>query len=430
MLPTSLFILPDGHTDRCPSQRKLILSYWVGSLDRPPTDVHACDSIRICFETASYAAEVSPVFPILAGDMSASWACLACVFGWNLNYRYSELRGFVGECVAEEPVGYAIRLSSALAAHLAFLSPELVETLDSNRRIVLASETGQLFSEQPSLCSDIVSLRAAEPLQLQSCSASMSVTVSILLEFGSTVLEADLSQRDVSSKIELLQNPAFSTHHGNSNAVAVLVDPENILGCVWSRGLLLKHNEKTVAAGHQDARDSPTVCLMFLYSAVGSILTYGQPEPVMVSSDAEDGVTSACRFETEKPFVEPHRWMVDVAAYPAPLPSVALRFLNQLTGYACSPVLLIDEMMENRIGSRGCGVNGLETFGGNCLESYACFVEFPLLSTGQRQNVELKRLLRRCLPGRKMLPQLFNSESGVKVFRNSSPCLKAGISLR
>jgi len=33
VLPTGLFILPDGQADRCPSRKILIPHYWVGSLD-------------------------------------------------------------------------------------------------------------------------------------------------------------------------------------------------------------------------------------------------------------------------------------------------------------------------------------------------------------------------------------------------------------
>ncbi len=41
-MPTGLFILPDGHADRYPGRKILILHYRVGSLGRLPTDVHAC----------------------------------------------------------------------------------------------------------------------------------------------------------------------------------------------------------------------------------------------------------------------------------------------------------------------------------------------------------------------------------------------------
>jgi len=119
------------------------------------TDVDACDTIRVRLEAASYAAEVSPVPPILAEDASASGACLTRVFGWN---GYAELRGFVCECVAEESVGYPVRLSSTLPTQLTFPSPEFVEPLDSNGYLMLCCEVGQLFGEQPSVCTNIPSL--------------------------------------------------------------------------------------------------------------------------------------------------------------------------------------------------------------------------------------------------------------------------------
>jgi hypothetical protein len=144
MLPTpGLFILSDGHADGCPSRKNLTLRYWVGSdLDRLPTDVDACDTVRVRFEAATYTTEISPVLPVATVDVAAVWACLARVLGWNLNQRYSELQGFVCECVAEESVGYAICLSSTLATQLSFPSLELVELLDSKGCLVSCCEVG------------------------------------------------------------------------------------------------------------------------------------------------------------------------------------------------------------------------------------------------------------------------------------------------
>jgi len=139
-LPTCLFILPDGHADGCPSRKNLTHRYWVGSdLDRLPTDVHACDTVRIRFEAASYTFEVSPVPAVLAADVSASWTCLARVLGWNLNYWNSKLNGFAGDRVTEEPVGYPIRLPSTLAVQLSLASSELVESLDGDGCVMLPS---------------------------------------------------------------------------------------------------------------------------------------------------------------------------------------------------------------------------------------------------------------------------------------------------
>ena len=116
----------------------------------------------------------------------------------------------MGERVTEETVGYTIRLSSTLTAHLAFQSSKLVEAFDGDGCVVLFGEIGQLFGEEPSVCANVASLSSTEPLEFESCFASMPVLVSVLLQFGAAVLVSDLSQRDISSKVELLQNPASS----------------------------------------------------------------------------------------------------------------------------------------------------------------------------------------------------------------------------
>jgi len=69
MLPTCLFILHVEPADGGSSRKNLTFSYWVGGLGRLPTDVHACDTIRICFEAAPYTAEVPPVPAVLAGGV-------------------------------------------------------------------------------------------------------------------------------------------------------------------------------------------------------------------------------------------------------------------------------------------------------------------------------------------------------------------------
>lgn len=107
-----------------------------------------------------------------------------------------------------------------------------------------------------------------------------------------------------------------------------------------------------------------------------------------------------------------------------------MSFFDQLAGYAVHPVLRVGEMVELRVGSRIRGVDGSEAFSGNCLESRVRFMKLSLLNASQRQKVELKRLLRRYPPKRKVLSELFYWERYAKAFRNSSPCLKAGVSLR
>ena len=181
---------------------------------------------------------------------------------------------------------------------------------------------------------------------------------------------------------------------------------------------------------HQDASSFPTIGHMLLESSVGSVLTYWQPNPFAASSNTENRVPSICCFEAEKPFVKPNRWIVDALTYPAPFPSVPLSFLNQLASDAGQPVYCVGEMVQLRIGSRFGGFDGFKSVGGDCMECGVCVRKLVDLAFRQWQNVELQRLLRRYLPTGKTFSQPFNVESRGKVLRNSSPCLKAGVSLR
>lgn len=348
-MPTCLFILPDGHADRCPSRKSLIPSYWVGSdLDRLSTDVHACNTIRVRLEAAAYTTEVSPVSPILAGDVSASWACLARVFGWDLQYAYAELHGLVCQCLAEEGVGYPVRLPSTLATQLPFPSSELVEPLDSDRCVMLRSEVCQLFGEEPSVGADVVALSSTQLPQLQSCLASMPSLVSVFLQHASAVFVSDLPQRDVASKVELPQNPASPlVHHGDSNAIGVLVYADHVLRDLWSWRRLLEQHEETVAARHQNACGNPTISHVCLQADVCAVSSDWKPEAFMVPSHAEDGVPALGGLPAEEPFVKSCCWMLDLRGDLSSLPSVALGFLDELAGYAVGhgPILRVDEVV-------------------------------------------------------------------------------------
>ena len=313
MLPTCLFILHVEPADGSSSRKNLIPSYWVGSLDRLPTDVHACNPVRIRFEAASHAPEVSPVPAVLAADVSASWAGLTRVLGWNLNQRYSELQGFVAERMPEEAVGYTIRLSSALTAHFAFQSSKLVEAFDGDCCVVLFGEVGQLFGEEPSVCANVASLSSTEPLEFESCFASMPVLVSVLLQFRSTVFVSDLSQRDRSPKVELLQNPASPlVHHGYSNAIGVLVYADHILRDLWSWRSLLEQHEETVAPGHQNTCGVPTICYVRLEAKVCAILLRWKAEAFMVATYRQDWMPMLGGLPREEAFIESYCWSVNL----------------------------------------------------------------------------------------------------------------------
>jgi hypothetical protein len=360
-------------------------------LDRLPTDVHACDTIRIRLEAALSAMEVSPVPPIAPGNVSTSGACLACVLGWNLKQRYSDLAGFVGERVTEEAVGYPVGLSSALTSHLPFPSPESVEALDGDCCVLCSSETGQLFGEEPSARADVVALSSAEAPQLQSRFASVSFLVSVFLQYGSAVLVSDLPQRDIASKVELLQNPASPlVHHGDSNAIGVLVDADHILCDSWRWRILLEQHQETVATGHQDACGSPTITYMFQESVVGSITQDRQTEAFMVSPYTQNGVSTRCTPPREEAFVESYRWPLNPICDLASLPSIPLRFLNQLARYLHASVVLIDRMVQGRVRLRFRGPYRLKRRGRGFLEGEVGFMELSLFSIGQRCKVELQ----------------------------------------
>jgi hypothetical protein len=170
----------------------------------------------------------------------------------------------------------------------------------------------------------------------------MPVLVSALLQCGSAVLVSDLSQRDVASKVELLQNPArCPTHHGYSNAVAVLVHSDHVLRDLWGqRRLLLDEHEETVATGHQDACGDPTITDMFQKAPVGSIPLDWESETFTVAADAENRVSASCTAPREETLVEAYRRLQNRVSDLASLPSVPLRFLDQLTRYYFPLVLL------------------------------------------------------------------------------------------
>jgi hypothetical protein len=399
MLPTNLFILPGGHADRRPSRKSLTHRYWVGSdLDRLPTDVHACDTVRVCFEAASDAAEVSPVPAVLARDVSASWTCLACVPRRHFGDRYAELGGFVCECVAEESVGYAICLSSTLAAQLPFPSPELVESLDSNGCLMLCCEVGQLFGEEPGVRADVVALSSTELPEFQSCFTSVSFLISVFLQYGSAVLVSDLPQRDVASEVELLQNPAAPPiHQGGSNAIGVLVYADHILRDLQGRWRLLQQHEEPVATRHQDACSNPTVCQVHLQANVCAVSLDWKPEAFMVRSDAEDRVPVFGRLPAEEPFVKSYCWMFDLRSDLASLPSVPLGFLDELAGYVVGPILRVEEVVELSVGIGLLAFDRIKCSRCKSLEDAVRVLESAVFAVCEWQKVKWQCLLRRYL---------------------------------
>jgi hypothetical protein len=166
----------------------------------------------------------------------------------------------------------------------------------------------------------------------------MPLLVSVLLQYGTAVLVPYLSQRDVASKVELPQNPAIPlVHHGDSNAIGVLIYADHILRDSWNWWILLEQHEETVATGHQDACGNPTVLQMFLQASVCTVSLDWKPEAFMVGSEAQDGVSTFGYLPTEEAFVKSYRWLLDRVGDFASLPSVPLSFLDELAGYAMGP---------------------------------------------------------------------------------------------
>ena len=331
--------------------------------------------------------------------MSASGACLTRVSCGDFRDGYAVLRGLVGECVAEESVGYPVRPSSTLTAHLSCPSAEFVEPLDGDACLILLGQVRQLFGEQPSVCADIVALPSAQSAEFESCFASMPVLVSVLLQFGAAVLVVDLPQRDIASKVELPQNPASPLlHHGDSNAIGVLIYAEHVLRDSWSWWILLEQHEETVATGHQDACGNPTITDMFEKAPVGSISLDGQAETFTVAAHTQNGVSTSCTAPREETLVEAYRRLHNPVGDLASLPSVPLRLLDQLARYLSPPIVSVDCVVQRRVRPWLRCLYLLECGGRDVLEAYVGFLELTPFCICQRCKVELQHLLRRYLP--------------------------------
>jgi hypothetical protein len=86
--------------------------------------------------------------------------------------------------------------------------------------------------------------------------------------------------------------------------------------------------------------------------------------------------------------------------------------------------------VELSVDSRPGGIGGFKSVGGDCVEWEVCVRKMVDLPFRLWQNVELHRPFRGYLPTGEVFSQRFNGESCGKVLLNSSPCLKAGVSLR
>jgi hypothetical protein len=319
--------------------------------------------------------------------------------------------------VAEESVGYSIRFSSALATHLSSSLSELVEPFDGDACIVLASKFGELLCEKPSVCANVASLSSTEPLEFESCFSTVSVLVSVFLQFGAAVFVVDLSQRDRSSKVELPQNPASPlVHHGDSNAIGVLVYADHILRDSWCWRSLLEQDEETVATGHQDTCGVPTICHVSLETKVCAILCCGKAEAFVVAAYRQDWMPMLRGLQREEAFIESYCWPLNLVCDLAPLPSVPLSLLDQLARYLSAPVLCVGNMVQCGVCAWLGDLNRLKCGGCSLLEGCIGLMELSLFNIGQWLKVELQYLLRRYLPIQKISSRSFKLETWLKLF--------------
>jgi hypothetical protein len=133
----------------------------------------------------------------------------------------------------------------------------------------------------------------------------------------------------------------------------------------------------------------------------------------------------------EEALIEADRWLLNRVGDFSSLPSVPLGFFDKLASYSRALVHCVGCFVKfTACPNRLIGQNHAEASGSDFLESRVGFMQLLLLESRQWHKVQRKRLLHRYLPNREMLSRLVEVESSAKVFRNSSPCLKAGVSLR
>jgi hypothetical protein len=91
--------------------------------------------------------ELSPLFTVASGNVSASRAGLAGIFGLDFNECYPEQFAFVAERMPEEAVGYPVDLASALTAELASSPFQVAQMFYSDLCIVSLGEFRDCFGE-------------------------------------------------------------------------------------------------------------------------------------------------------------------------------------------------------------------------------------------------------------------------------------------
>jgi len=134
---------------------------------------------------------------------------------------------------------------------------------------------------------------------------------------------------------------------------------------------------------------------------------------------------------TEQSFVKTDRWSLNLLGDFTSLPSIALGFLNQLTGDSEGFVVTVDRLMEVIVCLNGLiAAEQAKATCGDVLKARVGFVKALSFGARQRQKVQLKRLLHRYLPIQKIPSCSLKLETWLKLFPQFLPRINSWVSLR
>ena len=217
------------------------------------------------------------------------------------------------QCVPEEAVGNAVDFSSTLLAPFTLTLSEASELFDGYVSVELFSQPDDFISYLPNSCLHVVPLSSAGPFQFESSLASGN-RVPIPLEFGSSLLKAELPHGNVLSTVGLLQH-SISAYDGDGDlgAVYIYAHPVRPNGGFWR--FLLEDDEKSEISPHDDAGHFPAIFDVLLKPSIGPISAYGKPYSGVVQAKAENRVSTLSPSEAEGASVEAYNTLPYALTY-------------------------------------------------------------------------------------------------------------------
>jgi len=388
-MPSSTpFILQDVPADGGISLRKLAPEIAFGDAyfwSRPEGEVKACNSVSVRFISTFDTFEVDVAFPVFSADMSAPWACLACVAGLDFFNEHTFSFSYTFQGVSEESIGCAINFPSASFTPFASLFLQVSKPFNSNIGAELFGNLNHLVGYLPHPRPNVVSLFSTEFPEFETSFAG--ALISITLKLRPSILKAELFYGDILPEIGLPQHFPFAEDgYGDFGAVNVHTHP------VWSvRGfwkVFEENNKEPEVSFHDDACYLPTIFEVVLKSLIGAILTYRKPYSFMVESKAEDWISPLSLPEAEKPLVKPHGTFADVFFHSFPYaPSVACSFYNKLGRHTVfASELLICFVM--KFSPRLNVADEAESFLHNIEEAFISLLKHPSLSLSRLKKVK------------------------------------------